>query len=329
MSTAGRRPTLCLHDQVTATNATVAPPPADPTPTGGGNTEAGFPVALRWLAWALGLALLWYVLGFATHLIVVNISGAPARERLALPLYPYGYGRLFVGALVASTVIGLLGRRASRVYPAGVLAAGVSWALARAGLPSGPRSVLGNDLLVLFGTTLLAVATLVGLTLGVWGARVTWRRLVALSVLAAVTGTYLVGSFLELRSGFGGQPALSDTGSLISRWLTLAALFGLAFAIGALGKAPWLLPTAASSVLLPVSLTVLGYLRQLIGPGVAGNVVERILAPIADLVPAVLSTSTTWWPPLAVLAGGAVGLLLWQARRSQRADVPVLDQPIP
>lgn len=49
----------------------------------------------------LGLALLWYVLGFASQLARDDLSGAPQGVRLALPLYPVGYARLFVGALVA------------------------------------------------------------------------------------------------------------------------------------------------------------------------------------------------------------------------------------
>jgi len=308
-----------LHGQVNAPNATVEQHPADPVPAEGGNpTRGSVRTGLHWLAWVLGLALLWYVLGFATHLAAVNVSGAPDRERLALPLYPIGYGRLLVGALVASTVVGLLGRRASRVYPAGLLAAGLAWVLTYLALPSGPRSVFGNDLLVLFGTVVLAIATLVGLSLGVWGARLAWRRLVALSVVAASAGSYLVGSFLELQNAFAGQLAIGDVGSLVSRWLTLTVIFALAVAIGVVGKAPWLLLTVASAVILPVTLTVLGYLSQLIGPGIAGDVVGRILEPVLDLLPAVLKTADTWWLPLAVVAGGAVGLLVGHARRSHQ-----------
>lgn len=286
-------------------------------------------VAVRWLAWVIGLALAWYILGFATHLGAVNVPDSIRRDRLALPLYPNGYGRLLLGALVASTLIGLFGRRASRVYPAGLLAMAIAWALTYAALPTGPRSVYGNVLLVLFGTVLLAVSTVIGLSLGVWGARILWRRLVAVSVLAAVAGNYLVTSFTEAQNTVLGQATFDDSGSASSRWLTWAALFLLALWIVALGKGQWLLLTATSSVVLPLVLTTLGYLTQLLGPGVADNVAERIFGPIADLIPSVLSTPSTWWPPLAVLLGGVLGLIVWQVRRGQRTDMPVLAQPLP
>ncbi|MBA3338820.1 MAG: hypothetical protein H0T54_03565 [Geodermatophilaceae bacterium] len=306
----------------------VTPEDADPAEDNTDHGDVG--VAVRWLAWVIGLALLWYVLGFASGLARDNVAGAPLGSRLALPLYPFGYGRLFVGALVASAVVGLIGRRASRVVPATVLAAVLSWIVARAGLAAGPQARLyGNQYLLVFGTLLLVLATLLGLGLGLWGARATWRPLVALSVVAAVVSSYVLGVVADLQSAFTAQASVADTTSQFSRWLTLLVLFGLALAIAAVSKPAWLLLTALASVALPVLVTVLVYLSQLIRPGVVGNVRERILAPIADLVPAVLSTSVTWWPPLAVLAGGVVGLLVRQARRSRRPDMPVLDAATP
>lgn len=53
------------------------------------------------------------------------------------------------------------------------------------------------------------------------------------------------------------------------------------------------------------------------------------IALIADLVPAALGTSMAWSPPLAVLAGGVVGLLVWQGRRTRRPDMPVLEPAHP
>jgi len=100
-------------------------------------------------------------------------------------------------------------------------------------------------------------------------------------------------------------------------------------AIAALGKAPWLLLTAITSFVLPVVVTVLGYLGQLIRPGAGRNIDEQVLAPIADLLSAIVGTFSTWWPPLAVIAGGVVGLVVWRARRSRRADMPVLDPAHP
>lgn len=314
-------------------NSTVAPPenpPAESVPPVDDRNSGDVGAAVQWLAWVLGLAVLWYVIGFASGLARDNVAGAPQGSRLALPLYPFGYGRLFVGALVASTVIGLIGRRASRVVPAAVLAAVLSWIVARAGLAAGPQARLyGNHYLLLFGTLLFAVAGLLGLALGLWGARALGRCLVALSVLAAVVSSYVLGVVADIESAFTDQSAIADTTSGFSRWLTLLVLFALALAIAALGKVAWLLLTAVTAVALPVLVTVLGYLSQLIRPGIVGNIRERILGPIGDLVPAVLSTSSTWWPPLAVLAGGVVGLLVWQVRKRRHVDVPVLDPAHP
>lgn len=322
---------MCLHERV---NSTVAmpenAPPTESVPPGEDKNSGDVAVALRWLAWVLGLAVLWYVIGFASGLARDNVAGAPQGSRLVLPLYPFGYGRLFVGALVASTVIGLIGRRASRVVPAAVLAAVLSWIVARAGLAAGPQARLyGNHYLLLFGTILFAVAALLGIALGLWGGRAMWRCLVALSVLAAIVSSYVLGVVADIESAFTDQSSIADTTSGFSRWLTLLVLFGLAVAIAALGKVAWLLLTAVAAVALPVLVTVLGYLSQLIRPGVVGNIRERILGPIGDLVPAVLSTSSTWWPPLAVLVGGVVGLVLWQVRKRQHVDVPVLDPAHP
>jgi len=316
---------MCLHDPV---NSTVAPS-VQPASTKDSNRE-DVGVALRWLAWVIGLALLWYVLGFASNLARDNVPGAPAGGTLALPLYPSGYGRLVVGALVASTIIGLVGRRASRVWPAGLLAVGLAWVVARAGLAASPQARLyGNERLVLFATILLAVATLVGLGLGVWGGRGAWQRLVTISVVVAIATGYVSGVISDLQSALTAQPSISITGSQLTRWLTLAALFGLAVAVAAMGKAHWLVLTAATSVGLPAVVTVLTYLSQLIRPGVAGNVAARILAPIADLVPAVLRTSTTWWPPLAVLAGGAVVCSSGRLAAANGPACQYVTQPIP
>ncbi len=287
-------------------------------------------LALTWLAWVLGLALLWYVVGFASLLVRQDLPGAPSGGTLALPLYPSGYGRLVVGALVASTVIGLIGRRASRIVPAGVLAAVMAWVATFAGLNSGPQARLyGNERLVLAGTVLFALAAGLGLGLGVWGARATWRQLVALSILVTVASAYVLGVILDLQGAFTATPSIGSAAAEIGRWLAVAALFGLSVAVAAMGRVAWLLLTAVSAVVLPLYVIVVTYLSQLIRPGIAGNVGERILAPIGDLVPAVLQTSSTWWPPLAVLAGGVAGLLVRQARRTQRDDMPVLEPANP
>jgi len=206
-----------------------------------------------------------------------------------------------------------------------MLAVGVAWGVARASLVDSPQAqVFSNDLLILFATALLAVATVVGLGIGIWGARGRWQLLVAISLVVTVVAGHVLGVISDLETAFTSQPSISADGSEVSRWLTLAALFALAVVIAAWGKAHWLLLTAIWSVGLPLVVTVLVYLSQLIRPRVSGNVAEEIVAPIADLVTAVLSTALTWWPPLAVLAGGVVGLVVWQARRGQRGDVPVL-----
>ncbi len=315
---------MCLHERV---NSTVASTETEP-PTTDVNKE-DIRLALRWLAWVLGLAALWYVLGFASTLARDEMSGAPQGGRLALPLYPFGYGRLFVGALVATTVVGLIGRRASRVLPAVLVVAVLAWIFTRAVIAAGPQARLyGNERLVLFGTILLLLAILLGLALGVWGGRTRWRTLVAGSVIAAILPGYLLAIVADIRSTFTDPLAVADT-STFGRWLGLVAVFGLAVAIAALGKVAWLLLTAAAAVLLPLVVTILGYLSQLVRPGVAGNVAERILGPIADLIPAVLQDAATWWPVLAVLVGGAVGLLVRQARRLRRPDMPVLEPANP
>lgn len=309
------------------------PEPAPETPDAAdadtAGTRADVVLALKWLAWVLGLAVLWYVIGFASLLAPSNLAGAPQGDRLALPLYPFGYGRLFVGALVAGIAIGLIGRRANRSLPAGLLAAVLAYVLTRAGLAASPQARLyGNERLVLFGTLVFALATALGLAFGAWGGRragrrawrgrKAWRGLVALSVLAAVLPAYGQAVFGDLDSALTGAPPLVSGGALgVSGWLVvvgLVLLFGLAWAIAAVGRAGWLLLTAVSAVVLPVLLTVLGYLSQLIRPGIAGNIGERIVAPIADLIPALLTTAQTWWPPLAVLAGGLLGFVVGRIR---------------
>jgi len=144
-----------------------------------------------------------------------------------------------------------------------------------------------------------------------------------------VASAYVLGVVLDLQGAFTATPSIGSAAAEIGRWLAVAALFGLSVAVAAMGRVAWLLLTAVSAVVLPLYVIVVTYLSQLIRPGIAGNVGERILAPIGDLVPAVLQTSSTWWPPLAVLAGGVAGLLVRQARRTQRDDMPVLEPANP
>ncbi|MDQ4037491.1 MAG: hypothetical protein M3313_03860 [Actinomycetota bacterium] len=285
--------------------------------------------ALLWAAWVIGLAILWYLLGFASTLAPENLLGAPEGDALPLPLYPLGYGRLAVGALVAGTVVGLVGRRASRVWPAGLLAAALAWAVTRSDLAAYSQDpVYSDDRLMVFGTILLLVATVVGLGIGLAGASGWEQRLVAISVVAGIAAGHVVGIMADLQSALTGEPS-TISGAEIIRWLTLAVLFALAVLIAALGRAPWLLLTVVASVVLPVVVTVLVYVGQLIRPGAGRDIDEQILAPIADLLSAVVSTPSTWWPPLAILAGGVLGLVVWQARRGRRADMPVLDPAHP
>jgi len=332
-----------LHDPVNSPGAPRHAAPADasdgfddfdrPDASASDNHERGQVSSallwVAWVAWVIGLALLWYGIGFASTLAPENLAGAPQGSALPLPLYTFGYGRLTVGAIVAGTVVGLVGRRANRVWPAGLLAAGLAWVLTRSGLEAYSQDRLyGDDRLLLLGTLLLVVATVVGLGIGLAGARGAWQRLVAISVVTGIAVGHVVGIVADLQSAVSDGPS-TIAGSGITRWLVLAALFGLAVAIAALGKAPWLLLTAITSFVLPVVVTVLGYLGQLIRPGAGRNIDEQVLAPIADLLSAIVGTFSTWGPPLAVIAGGVVGLVVWRARRSRRADMPVLDPAHP